>query len=86
MTFSRSPQIKFSAGMRLYENYHAQYVAGVLGEKDWTALRNTFATTFELPVYRQAFLDKEPIWNVDFAAVTHAVIDELDRERPTAHP
>ena len=28
------------AGMRLFESYHAQHLAGVFGAQDWSAMRN----------------------------------------------
>ena len=66
------------AGLRMFENYHAQYTLGTMDPEDWRAMREVIKGHIQVPIYREAFARLESSWNVHFAAEIRSIIAETD--------
>ncbi len=66
------------AGMRLFESYHTQHLAGVFTAQDWSAMRNVIKAHFAFSIFRSVFRGDEGIWNPDFAEELRKIIAEIE--------
>jgi hypothetical protein len=68
-----------TAGIRMFENYFAQYKLGTMDPEDWRAIREVIKLHFRFPAYRAAFVSIESAWNGEFVTEIVAITDEIDR-------
>jgi hypothetical protein len=66
------------AGIRMFENYYAQYCFGTMDREDWRAIREVIKMHFQYPAYRDGFAFIEASWNVRFADEIKSIIREID--------
>jgi hypothetical protein len=67
------------SGIRMFENYFAQYTLGTMAPEDWRAIREVIKLHFRFPMYRAVFVVIQSSWNVEFATEIMAIIAEIDR-------
>jgi hypothetical protein len=67
------------AGIRMFENYFAQYTLGTMDPDDWRAIREVIKLHFRFPMYRASFVMIQGSWNAEFEIEITAIIAEIDR-------
>ena len=69
-----------AAGIRLFENYYAQYGMGTMDPEDWRAMREVIRFHFQFPQYRQMLELMEQTVNREFARELTRIIEEINGE------
>ena len=66
------------AGLRMFENYFAQFENGTMDREDWRAMREIVKLHFAFAQYRETFELMRSAWNAAFAREIAAIIAEID--------
>ncbi len=66
------------ATMRQFENIHSQYLAGVLSEKDWTAISTGMMRTLRSQSVRGIWAGMKDAYNVDFSSAVDNILSKPD--------
>ena len=68
------------ATMRQFENVHSHFVAGVISQQDWVALRVSMVRTLRTELAREIWSTLKQSYNEDFRAVVGAALEEADTD------
>ena len=66
--------------LRLYENAHYQYRAGMLDDDEWAPLRYNLALLFEMDMYNRFWPGHEPQFTPVFRQLVEEIRRDLDEE------